>query len=164
MTSLESPSPVPRCLEDIISRTPVDDDVDPDITDITIVFSSDTMLASIAQLPTIATLIPTVVTGATDADKALILKRWIDEVMVAKAKIKQSCLVEDPLTGDRMYGLFRGMMGWNVNKFEAHITLFTAHCSELMNTNQSWEKYTKSIGDGVGNVSTDEIKLAFFLG
>ncbi len=60
--------------------------------------------------------------GATDADKALLLKKWVDEVMVVKAKIKPACLIHDPVTGARMYGVYRCLQGWNVNKFEAHVS------------------------------------------
>ncbi len=102
--------------------------------------------------------------GATDADKALMLKKWVDEVMVCKGKIKPACLIEDPETGARMYGVFRGLQGWNVNKFEEHVSLFKSHYTELLNANLSWGVYTRSFGGGVGHVSTDEIKLAFFLG
>ncbi len=54
--------PVPhrqRSLEDINNPTPIEEDVD---LDITTVYSSDATLAAIAQLGTITTLNPTVVT------------------------------------------------------------------------------------------------------
>ncbi len=102
--------------------------------------------------------------GATNADKAILLKKWVDEVMLIKAEVKPSCLVRDPITGARMYGLFRGLQDWNINKFEAHITLFTRHTCELMETGQSWGTYTRVSGGEAGGVSSYEINLGFFWG
>ncbi len=64
------------------------EDEDPDVT---ITFVSDAQLAVIAMLPTTALLEPAIVMGATDADKALSLKKWVDDVMIFFGGAKPKC-------------------------------------------------------------------------
>lgn len=102
--------------------------------------------------------------GVTNAAKALSIKKWVDDVMFVKAGITASSLVYN-INGERVYGAFRGLQGWNVNNFESYVSQYARrHSFELEQQHLSWGLYTKAVMGGKGGVSTKEIFLGQFLG
>ncbi len=82
--------------------------------------------------------------------------------MISIGGAKPECLVYN-LTGARVYGSFRGLMGWNVNKFLAHIGHLREHMIELLQGHLTWGTFSMTIQGGTGGVTTTEVTICPFL-
>ncbi len=98
--------------------------------------------------------------GATPAERAECLKRWLDDAALYSG-VPASCLARSS-DQTRIYGRFDGMKGHECLAFEVFLDSCSHHMQELSDARLSWGQWTKFVGGGRGNCSSGVLSVGMF--
>ncbi len=100
--------------------------------------------------------------GATTAERAKVLKQWLDEVAIMQG-VPSECMPRAD-DGTRLFGRFNNMKGFECGRFKSFLTSRRCqpHYSEVLSQNLSWGEWIETVAGGRGNSSTFTLRFAMF--